>query len=99
MCSCGKFFEGTAQQMHHALFDVLGCLPHDTVRETHTPTLTYSLTHSLFFQLVFCGHEYSVNNLIYAQYVEPHNKAVTEKLEWSKVCTHTHTHTVQYVHT
>ncbi len=28
---CGKFFEGTPQQMYHALCEVLGSLPEDTV--------------------------------------------------------------------
>lgn len=28
---CGKFFEGTAEQMYHALCEVLGSLPEDTV--------------------------------------------------------------------
>ena len=29
---CGKFFEGTPQQMYHALVEVLGSLPPETVR-------------------------------------------------------------------
>ena len=29
---CGKFFEGTAADMHHALVDVLSALPDRTVR-------------------------------------------------------------------
>ena len=32
------------------------------------------------FQRVFCGHEYSVNNLKYALHVEPDNDAVMAKL-------------------
>ena len=28
---CGKFFEGTPEQMYHALCEVLGSLPDDTV--------------------------------------------------------------------
>ena len=32
------------------------------------------------FQRVFCGHEYSVNNLKYALHVEPDNDAVKAKL-------------------
>ncbi|XP_076853389.1 hydroxyacylglutathione hydrolase-like protein isoform X2 [Brachyhypopomus gauderio] len=27
---CGRFFEGTAEQMYHNLIEVLGALPHDT---------------------------------------------------------------------
>ena len=37
-------------------------------------------------QMVFCGHEYSVANLLYAQHVEPDCKAVADKLAWAKVC-------------
>lgn len=29
--TCGKFFEGTAEQMHRALFEILGKLPPETV--------------------------------------------------------------------
>ena len=36
-------------------------------------------------QRVFCGHEYTVNNLKFAAQVEPTSKAVQEKLAWSKV--------------
>lgn len=61
---CGKFFEGTAQQMYHALCEVLSSLPHDTS--------------------VFCGHEYTVGNLTYAQHVEPDNTSISEKIDWCK---------------
>ena len=37
------------------------------------------------FQQVYCGHEYTVNNLVYAQHVEPDSTAVCEKLQWAKV--------------
>ncbi|KAM8844593.1 hydroxyacylglutathione hydrolase, mitochondrial isoform 1-T1 [Spinachia spinachia] len=30
VAGCGKFFEGTAEQMHKALIDILGGLPHET---------------------------------------------------------------------
>ena len=40
----------------------------------------------LFLQKVFCGHEYTVNNLLFAQHVEPGNKAIQDKLIWAKVC-------------
>jgi len=32
---CGKFFEGTAEQMFHALCEVLASLPGDTVYFQH----------------------------------------------------------------
>jgi hydroxyacylglutathione hydrolase len=31
--------------------------------------------------LVYCGHEYTESNLVFAAHVQPDNKAVTEKLE------------------
>lgn len=61
---CGKFFEGTAEQMYAALVTVLGSLPKETA--------------------VFCGHEYTVNNLHYAHVVEPLNQHIKDKLCWAK---------------
>uniref|UniRef100_A0A915J3K3 hydroxyacylglutathione hydrolase n=1 Tax=Romanomermis culicivorax TaxID=13658 RepID=A0A915J3K3_ROMCU len=34
--------------------------------------------------LIFCGHEYTVQNLTYAKHAEPMNKQITAKLEWAK---------------
>lgn len=34
--------------------------------------------------LVYCGHEYTANNLLYAAHVEPKNEAIQKKLEWAK---------------
>lgn len=34
VAGCGKFFEGTAEQMHRALIDILGRLPPETVIQT-----------------------------------------------------------------
>ncbi|KAG8194465.1 hypothetical protein JTE90_013223 [Oedothorax gibbosus] len=61
---CGKFFEGTPDQMYQALVKILGSLPDDTQ--------------------VYCGHEYTANNLLYAAHVEPGNQVVLDKLEWAK---------------
>ncbi|CAL8111090.1 unnamed protein product [Orchesella dallaii] len=61
---CGRFFEGTAQQMYTALVEKLGVLPPET--------------------LVFCGHEYTVNNLKFGLHVEPQNSAMSEKLGWAQ---------------
>lgn len=61
---CGRFFEGTADQMYSALIDKLSKLPDETN--------------------VFCGHEYSLQNLKYGNHVEPENAAITDKIEWSK---------------
>lgn len=33
---------------------------------------------------VFCGHEYTVNNLKFAAHVEPDNKAIKDKMAWAK---------------
>jgi len=61
---CGRFFEGTAQQMHTALNEKLSKLPSSTN--------------------VYCGHEYTVKNLMFALHVEPSNTHIHEKLEWAK---------------
>ncbi|KAG6462206.1 hydroxyacylglutathione hydrolase, mitochondrial isoform X2 [Manduca sexta] len=61
---CGRFFEGTADQMYKALITILSKLP------DHTN--------------VFCGHEYSLQNLKFASHVEPHNEEVHKKIAWSK---------------
>ena len=63
IAGCGRFFEGTAEQMYNALITQLGMLP-DTTR-------------------VFCGHEYTVQNLKFAQHVEKNNQDVQEKLKWA----------------
>ena len=39
---CGRFFEGTADQMHHALVKTLGVLPEDTVSRVSTAEMTTS---------------------------------------------------------
>ena len=64
IAGCGKFFEGTAQDMQTSLNTVLGALDDDT--------------------LIFCGHEYTVANLLFAQTVDPQNKVLQEKLRWAR---------------
>lgn len=64
VAGCGKFFEGTADEMYKALLLVLGRLPPET--------------------RVYCGHEYTINNLKFARHVEPSNTAIQEKLAWAK---------------
>ncbi|GLH04101.1 uncharacterized protein GBIM_09883 [Gryllus bimaculatus] len=61
---CGRFFEGTPDQMHKALIDTLGNLPPETK--------------------VYCGHEYTVANLKFAQHVEPDNQHIQSKISWSQ---------------
>lgn len=64
IAGCGRFFEGTAEQMYHALIQVLSKLPTDTK--------------------VYCGHEYTVQNLKYSLHVEPNNPVTAEKLKWAE---------------
>eukprot|EP01126_Amoeba_proteus_P045671 TRINITY_DN512_c0_g1_i12.p1 TRINITY_DN512_c0_g1~~TRINITY_DN512_c0_g1_i12.p1 ORF type:complete len:201 (-),score=48.80 TRINITY_DN512_c0_g1_i12:117-719(-) len=33
---------------------------------------------------IYCGHEYTVNNLLFAASVEPNNQAIREKLCWAR---------------
>lgn len=64
LAGCGRFFEGTAEQMHSALIDKLSALPDDTN--------------------VYCGHEYSLQNLAFARHVEPQNEFIAKKIKWSE---------------
>ncbi|MBV8802060.1 MAG: hydroxyacylglutathione hydrolase [Gammaproteobacteria bacterium] len=34
--------------------------------------------------LIYCGHEYTLANLQFAQYIEPGNPLITEKINWVK---------------
>jgi hydroxyacylglutathione hydrolase len=36
---------------------------------------------------VYCGHEYTVNNLRFAASLEPTNQAILSKLEYVRACT------------
>ncbi|KAF5771212.1 putative hydroxyacylglutathione hydrolase [Helianthus annuus] len=64
VAGCGKFFEGTAEQMHESLCVTLASLPKQTK--------------------VYCGHEYTVKNLQFAQTVEPENAKISQKLSWAQ---------------
>ncbi|XP_067006492.2 hydroxyacylglutathione hydrolase, mitochondrial isoform X2 [Anabrus simplex] len=64
IAGCGRFFEGTPDQMYQALVETLGHLPNDTK--------------------VFCGHEYTVANLKFAQHVEPTNEDIKKKMAWAE---------------
>lgn len=61
---CGRFFEGTAEQMYAALIEKLSKLPDETN--------------------VYCGHEYSLQNLKFGNHIEPDNADILAKIEWSK---------------
>ncbi|XP_077291363.1 hydroxyacylglutathione hydrolase tenzing norgay isoform X2 [Arctopsyche grandis] len=62
---CGRFFEGTAQQMYTALIEILGKLPDSTQ--------------------VYCGHEYTLQNLKFGNHVEPNNQDIQDKISWAKL--------------
>ena len=34
---------------------------------------------------MYCGHEYSIQNLTFGHHVEPENEEIKAKLEWCKV--------------
>ena len=71
---CGRFFEGTAEQMYNALIQILGSLPNETK--------------------VYCGHEYTENNLKFGKSVEPGNEAIRQKIEVVRVQCEKHRPTV-----
>lgn len=62
LAGCGRFFEGTPEQMYGAM-SILGSLPDNTK--------------------VYCGHEYTVQNLKFAAHVEPKNELIKKKLDWA----------------
>lgn len=35
--------------------------------------------------LVYCGHEYTLQNLAFAKHVEPKNEDIAKKIQWSQV--------------
>jgi len=90
IAGCGRFFEGTPQQMHSALIEKLGNLPLETVSLFCVCSLftwvmlEQKITFYIILQQVFCGHEYTVNNLKFALKVEPNNEKIKQKLTWSE---------------
>ena len=46
------------------------------------------LINGLLFQKVYCGHEYSIQNLKFAQSVDSENKHVQQKLQYALVRLH-----------
>ncbi|KAH8256068.1 hydroxyacylglutathione hydrolase, mitochondrial isoform X1 [Drosophila bipectinata] len=61
---CGRFFEGTPEEMYEALCTKLSALPDNTK--------------------VFCGHEYTLQNMSFARHVEPDNEVIQQRIEWAK---------------
>ena len=61
---CGKFFEGTGAEMHHALNEVLAGLPDDTrVFVGSFPSLSLSFLEGMVLMVVQPGHEYTKSNV------------------------------------
>ncbi|XP_056639358.1 hydroxyacylglutathione hydrolase, mitochondrial-like [Diorhabda sublineata] len=63
VAGCGRFFEGTAEQMYSALIEKLGNLPDNT--------------------RVFCGHEYTIQNLKFARFIDKQNPEILKKMSWA----------------
>lgn len=57
---CGRLFEGTAEQMHQSLSQLL-LLDNET--------------------MIYCAHEYTQDNLVFAQRVEPNNQRLQQRIE------------------
>ncbi|XP_055345477.1 hydroxyacylglutathione hydrolase, mitochondrial-like [Paramacrobiotus metropolitanus] len=64
LAGCGKFFEGTGDEMYDNLVHKLGRLPAETK--------------------VYCGHEYSIQNLKFAASVDSNNTHVQDKLAYAQ---------------
>ncbi|KAK0396345.1 hypothetical protein QR680_001680 [Steinernema hermaphroditum] len=74
IAGCGRFFEGSAEDMNRALNVILSSLPDETK--------------------VYCGHEYTVANLLFAKSIEENNGDIDQKLKWAKQCSSDNTPTV-----
>lgn len=64
---------------------LLYLLCRNTAGGTLLSTSVPAVTPPFSSQRVYCGHEYTINNLKFARHVEPNNAAVQEKLAWAKV--------------
>lgn len=70
--------------MYKALIEVLGSLPEDTVSLYSTFYHRFFANHlCAILQKVYCGHEYTANNLKFGLHVEPENEAIQNKLDWA----------------
>ena len=75
---CGRFFEGTAEEMQAALNKTLASLPDDTV-----VWVSY-MKHAVSTAYLQNGHEYTASNLKFGLSIEPDNaplKALYEKTQ------------------
>ncbi|RXM31985.1 Hydroxyacylglutathione hydrolase, mitochondrial [Acipenser ruthenus] len=52
--------------------------------DSRVGALNQKVTHHNTFKRVYCGHEYTINNLKFARHVEPRNDAIKKKLAWAK---------------
>ncbi|KVI10042.1 Beta-lactamase-like protein [Cynara cardunculus var. scolymus] len=85
VAGCGKFFEGTAEQMYQSLCVTLASLPKPTrVYCGHEFRCLKSFTSSLWPRDQNPLHEYTVKNLQFAQTVEPDNAKISQKLSWAQ---------------
>ncbi|KAG8501877.1 hypothetical protein CXB51_004583 [Gossypium anomalum] len=98
IAGCGKFFEGTAEQMYQSLCVTLGSLPkptrvycgHEVQRFTVPHLLSVSVVYAELFEIFTmyaCQHpvstKYTVKNLQFASTVEPKNARIQQKLAWA----------------
>nr|CAD7397532.1 unnamed protein product [Timema cristinae] len=85
IAGCGRFFEGTPDQMYKALVETLSELPDETVSCTLIETCGQLHSGTVSNLRVFCGHEYTVQNLKFAQHVEPNNQDIKDKMSWAQM--------------
>lgn len=71
---CGRFFEGSAQNMFHSMQKLK--------QRIHTMFPDYGENNKQDI-VVLCGHEYTVPNLQFACHIQPNNIAALRKFEWA----------------
>ncbi len=70
--------------MYEALITKLGSLPDDTVSDRWMPVY-WQIIATVSLKKVYCGHEYTVNNLKYARHADSKNEEIRKKLAWAQV--------------
>ncbi|OQS04704.1 hydroxyacylglutathione hydrolase [Thraustotheca clavata] len=76
VAGCGKFFEGTAEDMYHALYEVILQLPKDT---------KVYCGHEYIYDITQFLDKYTMSNLRFALSVDPTNTILREKIAWAKL--------------
>lgn len=70
--------------MYTALIRILSKLPDRTVSiRKDSYHLDFKAQTNKFKQRVYCGHEYTIQNLKFSLHVEPDNQVTKKKLEWA----------------